>query len=150
MRVEVDQSGKVESTRTATVLAFSNKIFFSISIPAQVKKQCHAYLKEKKRLPKTRHLRLFAASFVLLFQDHINHVDQIVIDTEYRGSESELKLVIKNAFEKVDVKFDFDLEKIIFVQIGKKSNAHVLAAEVLRERKDPDREVVFEEIKKLL
>ena len=148
MRVDVDQSGKVESTRTATVLAFSNKICFSISISARVKKQCHAYLKEKKSLPKTRHLRLFAAAFVLLFQDHINYVDQIVIDTEYRGSESELKLAIKNAFKKEGT--EFNLEKITFTQIGKKSNAHVLAAEVLRKRKGPDRKVDFEEIKKLL
>jgi len=147
MRVEVDQSGKVESTQTATVLAFSNRIRFSILIPASVKKQCHKYLKDESRLPKTRHLRLFAAALVLLLENHIQRIDQIIIDTEYRGSESELKLAIKNAFKKANLKHDPD--KIAFMRIGKKSNAHILAVEVLR-GSDPNKKVSFEEMKNLL
>lgn len=148
MRVEVDQSGKVESTRTATVLALSNEIRFSILISARTKKRCHQYLKDESRLPKTRHLRLFAAAFALLLEDYLNQIDQIVIDTEYKGSESELILAIKNAFRKEHL--EFDPNKIVFVRIGKKSNAHILAVEVLRERRDPDRQIDFEGIKKLL
>ncbi len=148
MRIEVDQSGKVESTRTATVLALSNEIRFSILISARTKKRCHQYLKDESRLPKTRHLRLFAAAFVLLLKDYANQIDQIVIDTEYKGSESELTLAIKNASKKA--RLEFDPDKIIFARIGKKSNAHILAIEVLREIRDPDRQVDFEGIKKLL
>ena len=57
-------------------------------------------------------------------------------------------MAIKNVFKKEGI--EFNLEKITFTQVGKKSNAHVLAAEVLRKRKDPNRKVRFEEIKKLL
>ena len=130
------------------MLVFSNRVHFSILIPASVKKQCHRYLKDESRLPKTRHLRLFAAALVLLLENYIHRIDQIIIDTEYRGSESELKLAIKNAFKKTSLKFDPD--KIVFMRIGKKSDAHILAVEILRERRDSDRKISFEEMKKFL
>jgi hypothetical protein len=40
MRVEVDQSGKIEDTRVSTVPAFSNGVAFSVLIPANVKGRC--------------------------------------------------------------------------------------------------------------
>ena len=91
MRVEVDQSGKVESTRVATVLAFSNETHFSILISTSTKKQCHKHLKDRRYLPKTHHLRLFVAAPVLLLKDHVSQLDRIVVDPEYRGGEARLR-----------------------------------------------------------
>lgn len=148
MRAEVDQSGKVESTKMPTVLAFANTISCTIHISTQVKKDCHQYLKEKSYPPKTRHLRLFAAALVLLIKDRAQQIDQLVIDTEYRGSEKNLKLAIKNALRRAGL--NFNLDKITFAQIGKRSNAHILAVGVLRKRREPDKRISFGEIRDLL
>jgi len=44
-QVEVDQSGKIEDTRVATVVAFSDGIHRVVLVPAQVKRECSAVLR---------------------------------------------------------------------------------------------------------
>ena len=51
--VDVDQSGKFENTQMDTVLAFSNAIHYAILIPAQVKRDCIAVLREGGKAPQT-------------------------------------------------------------------------------------------------
>jgi len=39
MRVEIDQSGKIEDKSKVTIIAFSDGVSFSVKIPGRVKRQ---------------------------------------------------------------------------------------------------------------
>ena len=73
MRVEVDQSGKMEVLTVDTALAFSDGIAASILIPAAVKRQVYRQLKSRGVKHKMIIARMFSAGLFLLLQDHLEH-----------------------------------------------------------------------------
>ena len=143
MRIEVDQSGRIEYTRTKTVFAFSNKKNFSISISAKVKREAFAILREKHTVRSCK-VRLFAACLVILLRDIFPQASQVLIDIEFESWDKDIKLMIKNISRKLGIKID--LNNIDFIFVGKKSRAHEAAVNVFRGERDPDREIGLEEL----
>jgi len=143
MRIEVDQSGRIEYTRTKTVFAFSNKTNFSISISAKVKRDAFAILRERHTVRSCK-VRLFAACLVILLKDVFPKANQIVVDVEFESWDRDIKLMIGNISRKLGIKID--LNDIDFIFVGKKSRAHEVAVNVFRGERDPDREIGLEEL----
>jgi hypothetical protein len=50
MRIEVDQSGKIENTRVDTVLTFADGESRAILVPAAVKRACLMALRKQQKL----------------------------------------------------------------------------------------------------
>ena len=148
MRVEVDQSGKVEDIRVNTVLAFSDGVSRSILIPAKVKRKCVELVRDDRHKTKTLYLRIFCAGLFLLLKDNLPKTDQIVIDVEYLGREHDIKALFLRLVWKTHPTFDPD--NIQFALVGKDSPAHIKAYSTFTGDRTADREVKFEDLKELL
>jgi hypothetical protein len=137
MRVEVDQSGKIERTSHDTVVAFSNDFDYAILIPARVKREIIGDLRSRgKRRP---HLLLFTTVLYELLRRHLEQLDNITIDVEYEGSEPYIKLELLRLIWQANPNYPAD--RITFRRIGKKSAAHKRALATYRGKAKADRVV---------
>lgn len=146
--VEVDQSGKVERTQVDTVLAFANGQNYAIKMPASVKRQALEFLRQKPkhtRNKKAMYLRLFSAGLFLLIKDQLRTGAEIIIDTEYTGSEADIRGLLLTWIRQIDP--EFVKTRVVFRQIGKASPAHELALAVFRGHRRADHIVAFEELR---
>jgi len=123
MKIEIDQSGKIENTNRSTVVAFSNKIVGVLVITAKEKKSVQKYFRQIGK-PKLFIYITFIALIYYLIRKHIKDGDQMVIDREYPGYEKLITSSLKRWFKE---KSNIDNITITTAQIGKKSRAHDLA-----------------------
>jgi hypothetical protein len=147
MRVEVDQSGRIDQTDRATVVAFANGEQFSIRLSPRAKRQILDELRPKwkgKHEPKTLYIVVFATLLYLLFKERINQLEQVVIDTEFTGHEGTIKDHVLNLLRRKGLHVESDT--FMFMEIGKKSSAHDLALKVYQGKIAPDHEITVEEI----
>ena len=147
MRIEIDQSGKIENTSTNTVIAFSNSRFKSISINAKDKREIQKFF---RRIGKPRMFiyRVFAILVFLLIKDDLKDIQQIIIDREYPGHSPLIKNFLLSDLRKIEP--GFSKRNIAFQEIGKKSRAHFLAYGVAIGKKKADIEVGAKEILRMV
>lgn len=146
MRVEVDQSGKVEKSQQVTVLAFSNGTHYSVLVSVQTKRIVLEEL-ARRRPERTRtnhHLLFFTTLLFLLLADHLSRISTLIIDVEYHGHDGRIKEHLLNLCRRHHI--PFDPQSISFHRVGKKSPAHDLAIAVFRGERKPHRELYPEEI----
>lgn len=148
MKIEIDQSGRIEFTGTDTVLAYSDGKQFSILIPSIVKREIVRKLRIKKKVGKTFFIKLFSICIFLLIKDVIHKLDEIIIDIEFERREKDIKNILMDYIRKIYP--NFDKRKILFQRIGKRSNAHKVAVEVFRNKRVEGRVIKREEIEELL
>ncbi|HLB95805.1 MAG TPA: hypothetical protein VJK26_02785 [Patescibacteria group bacterium] len=127
MRIEIDQSGKIEKTNRQTVIAFSNSASGVITISAKDKKVLQNFFRKINK-PKLFVYLTFVTGVYLLIRDVIRNGDQIVIDREYPGYE---KFINQKITELIVNNSKIDDIRVITQQIGKKSKAHDIAWEIL-------------------
>lgn len=126
MRVEIDQSGKIEQTNHDTVIALSNDIKFTLVLPKQAKRNLQRLFRYTKHYRSYPFIIFSACVAILLSLVKVN--SKITIDREYTGHDEFIKqhideyLSLLNVPAKPHIVFDF---------IGKSSNAHELASQVL-------------------
>lgn len=132
MRIEIDQSGKIENTERPTVLAFSNKKFRAILIAAREKRILQIHFRKLKK-PRMFIFSTFAAMVVCLIKTYRGNLSEIIIDREYYGHEDIIKSLILEISRSQSVELTKD--QIRFRSVGKKSRAHILALSSYRNRK---------------
>jgi hypothetical protein len=132
VRVEIDQSGKVEWTQKPTVLAFANGTRFSVFISARDKRILLKELEQTKpeRSRTMQRVLVFATLLFILLREHIDKLAQVVIDDEYQGHSPTIKEHLLNLLRRS--KKRIDPHTIAFQRIGKHSPAHDLAINVFR------------------
>lgn len=148
MRIEVDQSGKVEDTATGTVIAFSNEKKYSILIPSTVKRECLEELRQRGRTGKSIYRRMFTIGLFLLLKGRFQKSDFTVIDVEYTGHSRSIKEHLINLLIGAGMKVDAD--NIQFRRIGRKSPAHDLAYLTHRGEIKTNRKITSKELIKYL
>lgn len=136
MKIEIDQSGKIESTNRMTVVAFSNSKTKSISISAKDKKSIQSMFRKIGR-PKLFTIKVFAAMIFCLIKDEVIANYQITIDLEYPGHEQLARAIILEIAKKNKV--EIESKTIHFKSIGKGSPAHKKAITAFRKRKADDK-----------
>lgn len=145
MRIEVDQSGKIEQLNKDSIIAFSNKNQFSILIPKDAKQEIFKLYKGKI---KDLRYRLFCIGIYYCLKNYIKEKELITICCEYIGKENLIKSFILDYLRKDYAKID---PKIIrFGIIGKKSNAHAVAIDVFRGNRKPNHILSLAEVEKCL
>jgi len=139
MRVEIDQSGRIEETNRDTVIAFSNGERFSIRISAKVKRQLLEVFRQRGK-PKVFKHKVFALGVVLLL--HKSKISpknlSLIIDHEYPGHENSIKDIIWSRFNS-EVEIDFE-------SVGKNSPAHEIAYYTYKKERKEDVKLTYKEI----
>lgn len=120
MKIEIDQSGKLEDTHKPTVVGFSNKVNKTVIISSIEKQKLQKYF---RKIGKSRQYiyRTFAILIYYLIKDK-NKISQIIIDQEYPGQEALIKGFL---LEYLDIsKIKIDKKSIYFDEIGKSAKIH--------------------------
>lgn len=145
MRIEIDQSWKIENTNKHSVLAFSNSSSSSVLIPAEDKRILQKFFREAGK-PEMFVYRTFAILAYHLVKDHLDRIDMIIFDREYPSKEALIKDLFLQSIRKQHPNFDKDC--IWFEEIGKKSNAHWEAYWVFKGEKEPTKIVTYQMVLK--
>lgn len=145
MRIEIDQSGKIEYTDKNTVLAFSDGKQKSILFKSKNKRKIQKVFKGANR-PGIFVYKLFAILLYLLIKDDSSKIQSMVVDIEYTGKENLIKTFLKRVLIKSNNKFN--ISNISFRQVGRKSRCHKIAIEVYRKKRKPSKEISLEEVMK--
>lgn len=132
MKIEIDQSGKIESTNRLTVIAFSNRHGKSLLITAKDKKSIQSIFR-KINQPRIFISQVFAAAVYYLVKDELKNINTIIIDNEYMGHEKYIKKLIIKFLENDNIKTD--KVQIYFRSIGKKSKAHDVAYKAFKTKR---------------
>lgn len=140
MKIEIDQSGKLENTNKPTVLAFSNSTDHSVIISSRDKKRIQKLFRDIGA-PKIYIFKAFAVLIYILIEKYVKNIDQIIIDREYIGYEKMIKQYISEIFLKNGRVLE---SSISFCQIGKKSRAHDKAIKSYRANR-ADRRIFFKD-----
>lgn len=131
MRIEIDQSGKIENTSKPTVVAFSGNKNKSLIIFAGEKQKLQKYFRRIGK-PSSFVYITFAILIYMLIKGE-RSIDEIVIDREYVGQEALIKNYLMQFLKRSGR--NFDKRKIYFREIGRKSSAHDCAVESYRVKK---------------
>lgn len=146
MKIEIDQSGRIEETQRDTILAYADGKNYAIKIPARVKRQLQNDFRKIGK-PKLFTYKTFAAGIYLLIKNLARDC-QITIDVEYLGKNQLIKDILIEIYQK-NQKKKFN-HHLIFRSIGKGSRAHELAISVFRKKKIAHKTISYQELKKLI
>ena len=145
MRIEVDQSGKIEMLSQDTIIACSNDNQYSIKIPKKIKQGI--YYNYKNKISQLKY-KLFCIGIYYCIERFLTKTKLIIIDDEYRGRNNLVKSVLISYIGKEYENFD---EKLIkFSLITKNSKAHHVAIETFREEHRPNDVLAEKQIWRLL
>jgi hypothetical protein len=148
VRIEIDQSVKIDEIAHDTVLAFSDGVRRAIVIPAAVKREAMAYLWERGKSRKVAGLIVFTAGLFLLLRDVANSITLAIIDREYTGCDALITNRLLQFLWAEGLRVSPDT--LAFGYVGKKSKAHNLAVEVHRGKSVPDHRVTLRELLEIL
>lgn len=131
MKIEIDQSGKIEKTNKHTFLAYSNSRHLVLKISSVEKQKVQKYFRKINK-PELFIYITFASLIIILLKNLKEKNIQIIIDIEYPGR----SVLIKNLIKSLEPSFPVD--DISFHLIGKKSRAHFLAYGTAIKKLNPD------------
>lgn len=145
MKIEIDQSGKIEMLSQDTIIACSNDKQYSIKIPKKIKQEIFYNYKNKIKQLK---YKLFSIGVYYCIERFIEKSELIIIDDEYHGKNNLIKFILISYIKRIYKNFD---EKLIrFSTITKNSNAHHIAIETFREEHKPNEVLTEKQIWRLL
>lgn len=142
MKIEIDQSGKVEDTAKPTVLAYTNDEQRSILIPASSKRQLQELYRRIGK-PQVFVYQVFSLGIFCLIRRLRQH-HTIVIDTEYPGHDRVLTNMIMTLLS-VHGKPAHDIH---FARIGKHPAVHYAAKNVFDKKQEADEMINAEKLMK--
>lgn len=130
MKVEIDQSGKVERLNTHTVIGLSNDTQLALYITSPEKIKLVKALR-KSVIPKNDFNALIFSIFVfILLKLTKKRLGSIFIDIEYTGKND----LIGHTIENLASNFKIQIPLIKFKLIGKSSKAHELVYKIYKNK----------------
>lgn len=146
MKVEVNQSNKIEQTNKDTIIGLANDKSFTILIKAKIKRKLQEEFRKQGK-PRLFVYRTFIGGAVLLLKyAQIKNLSQIVIDEEYYGKDR----VLRSIFLEMWSRYFTKVPEITFDKIGKKSKVHNICYLAMKGKDKIGRVIRFEEIKRLV
>lgn len=144
MRIEIDQSGKIEDYLD-TVVAFRNKEQYTVLLQREIKTQI---LNKYRNKYKDIRYRLLAILIYHCIKNYLDKVQLIIIDDEYEKRGIDIKKHLLRLIWKDYPNFDKKLIK--FSRIGKMSNAHRLAYQTFIGKLAPNKILTKKEVEDLI
>lgn len=147
MKVEIDQSWRIEYTNKPTVLADS--MGNSVILGAEEKKYLQEVFRKSGR-PRLFVYKVFAALLAILInsKNAPSSENLYLIDLEYPGWSTFIRNLLLTFTAKLKVKIT--TEQIFFGNIGKKSLAHKNAYQVFKNPQKAARKITVREILRLI
>ena len=146
MKVELDQSGKVEQLNTLTVIAIANGCSKAIYVTAGDKRKLISLLR-KSLIPQRDIIPILFAVLVFILIKNLQDGSLVAIDEEYTGKDQLIKETINKLFEANTRRKKIRLS---FAQVGKQSSAHKVAWAAHKSKSKGAIKVGFDEITKYL
>ncbi len=145
MKIEADQSIKIEQTSQDTVIGISNGKQCAVVIPRKVKRKLKDDFREIGRR-RSFALRTFIAGVVLAIE-HMkpSHLSDVIIDIEYPGKNR----ILKSIFLEMWSRGHEAVPDVQFRLIGKQSKAHEACYLVTRKKRVADKILSYGDIKRL-
>lgn len=131
MKIEIDQSGKLEDTHKPTVIGFYGIKNKTIMILAPEKQRLQKYFRKINK-PRIYIYATFSILICLLIKNERN-ISEMIIDREYPGKEALIKNYLLTYFKKINR--DIDKRSIYFRELGKKASVHELVVTSYRQKK---------------
>ncbi len=145
MKIEIDQSGKIEQTSKNTILCLSNKKWYAVLIPKRAKRQLQEIFRRNGQIRNFILFTFCAGLAILLRNSHPK--SKVTIDEEYYGKSAVIKNILGQMLKGIHPEIP-----LAFACIGKTSPAHLLAKEVFKGRKEAtvtlDANQILKQIKK--
>jgi hypothetical protein len=95
--MQIDQSGKIETTNKHTILALAGEREFAILIPGRVKRQLQEEFRQLGK-PRLFIFKVFAIEVYLLLKHCPHRLHRVIIDIEYWGHEIQISTMIKTRY----------------------------------------------------
>ena len=131
MRVEIDQSGKLEQLNTHTVISLANHTNASVYILSSEKIKLVKVLRKSIVPRKDLMPVLFGVVISILILKMPKLSGTILIDEEYTGKDALIKETIEKIIKKYKPRSNLNL---VFGRVGKHSPAHKLCWKIHRSR----------------
>ena len=146
MKVEINQSNKIEQTNKDTILGLADNKTFTILINRKIKRKLQEEFRKQGK-PRLFVYRTFIGGVVLLLKyAQIKNLSQVVIDEEYYGKDKVLKSMLLEMWSR----YFTEVPEITFDKIGKKSKVHNICYLAMKGKDEIGRVIRFEEIKRLV
>ena len=142
---QIDQSGKIEQTNLNTIIVLCNDNIASVIFKRKSKRALQKIFRDNKKQRFFPYLA-FSALLAILLKANIPK-SRVIIDHEYLNYEHLILERTHSYLKTLGVKHAPSLQ---FGHIGKTSSAHNLAAQIARKKLVASKEVLLEEILKLL
>jgi len=145
MKVEINQSNKIEQTNKDTIIGLANDKNFTILIKSKIKRKLQEEFRKQGK-PRLFIYRTFVAGVVLLLKyAGLKNLSKIVIDQEYYGKERLLKSIFFEMWSGYFTK----IPEITTERIGRKSKVHSVCYLVMKGECRADRIISYEELRHL-
>lgn len=141
MKIEIDQSGKIEQTNLDTIIALSNGIKYSLLLRKKDKRILQQYFRTTDKYSLFPYITFSICIALIIKNTSPGHL--ITIDNEYQGHEQDIKQFILFALNIFKSKKKFS---ITFAHIGKSSPADKLASKVANNKIKPHLIINYEDI----
>jgi hypothetical protein len=142
MKIEIDQSGKIEDTAKPTAVAYTNSKTGSISLPARTKRRLQDQFRRMGE-PKLFIIFVFTALIYILIKDDVKQISEIIIDTEYPGQDNIIRKLLLRMIGEENIT---ERLSINFKQVGRSSMSHKIALTVHRGFKRADIIATYKQI----
>jgi hypothetical protein len=145
MKVEVNQSNKIEQTNKDTIIGLADDETFTILIKAKIKRKLQEEFKKQGK-PGLFVYRTFIAGVILALRHaQLKNLTRVVIDEEYYGKER----LLKSMFLEIWGRYFTKIPEICFERIGRKSKVHNACYLTMKGKYRPDRIISLGEIRRL-
>ena len=131
MRIEIDQSGKLEHTHKPTIVGFSNSTNKTLIILATEKQKLQKFF--RKRAKGKQYIYTTFAILIFLLIKNERKISEIFIDREYPGQEALIKGYLLGFLRKTKLKID--KKSINFTEIGKAAKIHGIVWKAYQSKK---------------
>lgn len=145
MRMEVDQSGKIEQTNLDTAVALTNGTSFTIFIDKREKRIVERALRKKNKFQVQSPLIFAVVLAITIFESKIEKL--ILIDTEYPSYDKLIKEKIIEVLTEMKAK---NIPTIKFGFVGKESKSDYLASKTRLKKIKPNKILKAKEVLKYL
>ena len=143
MKIEVNQSNKIEQTSKDTIIGLANEKSFTILINRKIKRKLQEGFRRQGK-PRLFSYRTFVGGIILAFKYAKIKPSEVVIDEEYPGKEKMLHSMFLEMWGRIFGK----APEVSFERIGKKSKVHGVCYKAMKSGK-ADKVISFEELRHL-